>query len=68
MKKVWIQEEHSKSKETRKIVGMGLVSHTVQSYLSHSPHCKVPYISGLVEGVRVDSRQDAMVKPQLHII
>ena len=39
------------------IVGMGLVaSHTYNlshAYLSHTPHCKAPYISGLVEGNRV---------------
>ena len=34
------------------IVGMGLVtSHTYNlshAYLSHTPHCKAPYISGLI--------------------
>ena len=36
---------------------MGLVtSHTYNishAYLSHTPHCKTPYISGFVEGSRV---------------
>ena len=36
---------------------MGLVmSHTYNlshAYLSHTPHCKAPYISGLIEGDRV---------------
>ena len=36
---------------------MGLVtSHTYNlshAYLSHTPHCKAPYISGFVEGNRV---------------
>ena len=53
---------------------MGLVmSHTYNlghAYMSHTPHCKAPYISGLIEGDRVaidietDSRQDAMVENQ----
>ena len=38
-------------------IGMGLVmSHTYNlshAYLSHTPHCKAPYISGLIEGDRV---------------
>ena len=38
-------------------IGMGLViSHTYNlshAYLSHSPHCKAPYISGLIEDDRV---------------
>ena len=40
-------------------IGMGLVmSHTYNlshAYLSHTPHCKAPYISGLIniEGNRV---------------
>ena len=52
---------------------MGLVmSHTYNlshAYLSHTPHCKAPYISGLIEDVRVaryrytDSRQICMVEP-----
>ena len=37
--------------------GMGLVmSHTYNlshAYLSHTPHCKALYISGLIEGDRV---------------
>ena len=36
---------------------MGLVmSHTYNlshAYLSYTPHCKAPYISGLIEGDRV---------------
>ena len=36
---------------------MGLVmSHTYNlshAYLSHTPHCKAPYISGLIKGDRV---------------
>ena len=38
-------------------IGMGLVmSHTYNlshAYLSHTPHFKAPYISGLIEGDRV---------------
>ena len=54
---------------------MGLVmSHTYNlshAYLSHTPHCKAPYISGLIEGDRVaidietDSRQDAWLRISL---
>ena len=53
MKKVWLQEEHIANNK----IGMGLViSHTYNlshAYLSHTPHCKAPYISGLIEGDRV---------------
>ena len=50
------------------------MSHTYNlshAYLSHTPHCKAPYISGLIEGDRVaidietDSRQDAWLRISL---